>query len=64
MYVCLCRGVTNPAVAAAVAHGASTCNAVAAVCGAGLDCGRCRRTVRAIIDTRDVDADQRKAKGT
>jgi bacterioferritin-associated ferredoxin len=64
MYVCLCRGVTNQAVADAVAHGASTCNAVAAVCGAGLDCGRCRRTVRAIIDTRDVDADQRKAKGT
>ena len=64
MYVCLCRGVTNQAVADAVAHGALTCNAVAAVCGAGLDCGRCRRSVRAIIDAPNVDADLRKLKGT
>lgn len=63
MYVCLCRGVTNRAVADAVADGASTCNAVAALCGAGLDCGRCRRTVRAIIEAPDVDADLRKLKG-
>jgi bacterioferritin-associated ferredoxin len=50
MYVCLCEGVTNHAVSDAVASGASTCNEVAARCGAGLDCGRCRRTVRAIIE--------------
>jgi bacterioferritin-associated ferredoxin len=50
MYVCLCEGVTNQTVSDAVAGGASTCNEVAARCGAGLDCGRCRRTVRAIIE--------------
>lgn len=49
MYVCLCRGVTSQAVAEAVAAGASTTKKVAKACGAGSDCGRCRRTVQAII---------------
>jgi bacterioferritin-associated ferredoxin len=49
MYVCLCVGVTNQTVCDAVASGASTSKEVAAVCGAGGDCGRCRRTLRAII---------------
>ncbi|SPM36646.1 Bacterioferritin-associated ferredoxin [Mycobacterium rhizamassiliense] len=50
MYVCLCVGVTNHTVAECVARGASTSKEVAAACGAGLDCGRCRRSVRAIIE--------------
>jgi bacterioferritin-associated ferredoxin len=50
MYVCLCEGVTSQSVSDAVACGASTSKEVAAACGAGLDCGRCRRTLRAIID--------------
>ncbi|HZQ33927.1 MAG TPA: (2Fe-2S)-binding protein [Mycobacterium sp.] len=49
MFVCLCTGATSHAVAEAVACGASTCREVAEACGAGSDCGRCRRTVRAII---------------
>jgi bacterioferritin-associated ferredoxin len=49
MYVCLCVGVTNQTVSDAVAQGASTSNEIAAICGAGGDCGRCRRTLRAII---------------
>jgi bacterioferritin-associated ferredoxin len=52
MFVCLCVGVTNQTVAAAVDAGASTSNQVADACGAGSECGRCRRTVRAIIDAR------------
>ncbi len=52
MYVCLCTGVTSQAVTDAVAGGASTCKQVAAACGAGLDCGRCRRTVRDIISSK------------
>ena len=52
MFVCLCAGVTNQAVAAAVDAGASTSREVAEACGAGAECGRCRRTVRAIIDAR------------
>jgi len=49
MYVCLCSGATSHAVTEAVARGASTSKQVAAECGAGLDCGRCRRTVQAIL---------------
>jgi bacterioferritin-associated ferredoxin len=49
MYVCLCEGITSQTVSEAVAEGASTSKEVAAACGAGLDCGRCRRTLRAII---------------
>lgn len=60
MYVCLCNGVTNHAVADAVAAGATTTGQVADACGAGAECGRCRHTVRAIIDAIGVDP----AKGT
>jgi bacterioferritin-associated ferredoxin len=49
MFVCLCTGATNHVVADVVAGGACTSNEVAKACGAGSDCGRCRRTVRAII---------------
>ncbi|MCX2929612.1 (2Fe-2S)-binding protein [Mycobacterium sp. CVI_P3] len=50
MYVCLCAGATSATVKEAVAGGACTSKQVAAACGAGGDCGRCRRTVRAIIE--------------
>ncbi|MBV8965886.1 MAG: (2Fe-2S)-binding protein [Mycobacteriaceae bacterium] len=49
MYVCLCKGVTSQTVSEVVAQGASTTKKVAKACGAGSDCGRCRRTVAAII---------------
>jgi bacterioferritin-associated ferredoxin len=49
MYVCLCVGATNQTVSDAVARGASTSKEIAAACGAGTDCGRCRHTLRAII---------------
>ncbi|MDX1886618.1 bacterioferritin-associated ferredoxin [Mycolicibacterium sp. 120270] len=50
MYVCLCVGVTIETVASAVAAGAATCRQVSKVCGAGSECGRCRRSIRSIID--------------
>ncbi len=49
MYVCLCVGATSQTVSDVVAQGASTSREIAAACGAGADCGRCRRTLRAII---------------
>jgi bacterioferritin-associated ferredoxin len=49
MFVCLCLAVTNQAVKNAVQNGARTSQQVATACGAGSDCGRCRRTLRAII---------------
>jgi bacterioferritin-associated ferredoxin len=51
MYVCLCSGATCKTVADAVARGASTCKQVAVACGAGLDCGRCLRTLKTIIES-------------
>ena len=55
MFVCLCNGVTSHLVVDAVAAGASTTNEVAQACGAGADCGRCRRTVRAILNSASPD---------
>jgi bacterioferritin-associated ferredoxin len=36
-------------VAEAITNGASTTNQIAAACGAGADCGRCRRTLRSLL---------------
>jgi len=55
MWVCLCNGITSQMVTDAVAAGASTSKDVARSCGAGTDCGRCRRTVRAIIESATTD---------
>jgi len=52
MFVCLCAGATSQVVNDAVDEGASTSKEVAAACGAGAECGRCRHTVRAIIEAR------------
>lgn len=49
MFVCLCNGITSHDVDQCVANGARTSKQVAEACGAGGDCGRCRRTLRAII---------------
>ncbi len=50
MYVCLCAGATCKMVSDAIARGASTSKQVASACGAGLDCGRCLRNVKVIVD--------------
>jgi bacterioferritin-associated ferredoxin len=49
MFVCLCVGVTSQVVNDVVANGARTSKQIAETCGAGGDCGRCRRTLRAMI---------------
>ncbi|KUH93309.1 (2Fe-2S)-binding protein [Mycobacterium sp. IS-3022] len=49
MFVCLCTGVTSHDVTECVANGARTSKQIAEACGAGGDCGRCRRTLRAIL---------------
>jgi bacterioferritin-associated ferredoxin len=55
MFVCLCNGVTSHTVAECVSAGASTTKEVAQACGAGADCGRCRRTVQAILRSSTPD---------
>ncbi|MFV8175084.1 (2Fe-2S)-binding protein [Mycolicibacterium peregrinum] len=49
MFVCLCTGATSQVVNEIIESGANTSKEVAEACGAGADCGRCRRTIRAII---------------
>jgi bacterioferritin-associated ferredoxin len=49
VFVCLCNGITSQVVAEAIEGGASTTNQIAAVCGAGAECGRCRRTLRKLL---------------
>ncbi|MGA8328162.1 MAG: (2Fe-2S)-binding protein [Mycobacterium sp.] len=49
MFVCLCNGITSQAVKDAIAGGATTTNQIAAACGAGAECGRCRRTLRLLL---------------
>jgi bacterioferritin-associated ferredoxin len=49
MFVCLCTGTTTQVVDEVVASGATTSKEIAEACGAGGDCGRCRRTLRAMI---------------
>ncbi len=50
MYVCLCTGTTCATVGEAIARGASTSKQVAEACGAGLDCGRCLRNLKAMLE--------------
>jgi bacterioferritin-associated ferredoxin len=50
MFVCLCTGVTSHVVKDVVAGGAKTSKQITEACGAGGECGRCRRTLRAIIE--------------
>jgi bacterioferritin-associated ferredoxin len=55
VFVCLCNGITSQVVTEAIAGGASTTNQIAAACGAGNDCGRCRRTLRKLLGTSHGD---------
>ena len=50
MYICLCLGVTSGEVQQAIDDGAHSTKKVAAACGAGSVCGRCRHTVRVMLD--------------
>jgi bacterioferritin-associated ferredoxin len=55
MFVCLCNGITSQVVADVISNGASTTNEIAAACGAGAECGRCRRTLRALLGASSGD---------
>jgi bacterioferritin-associated ferredoxin len=51
MFVCLCNGITSQVVVDAIAGGASTTKEISKACGAGAECGRCRRTLRKLLGT-------------
>jgi bacterioferritin-associated ferredoxin len=60
--VCLCRGVSDRTIAAALSDGARTAAEVAARCGAGTGCGACVPTIERLC-TRACDADLRNTCG-
>ncbi len=49
MYVCLCNGLTDSQIEAAVAAGADRPKAVYAACGGHAQCGGCTRSILAAI---------------
>jgi bacterioferritin-associated ferredoxin len=50
MFVCLCRGVCDREVRAAIVGGAKSCDEVGDACGAGTGCGACRPMIRNMLD--------------
>ena len=49
MIVCLCHGVNDRTIRACVEDGADSVKEVGRRCGAGTDCGGCRRSIRQLI---------------
>jgi bacterioferritin-associated ferredoxin len=52
MIVCLCRGLSDRAIRAAIEAGADTPRKLAATLGAGADCGSCCMLVREFLEER------------
>lgn len=51
MIVCLCHGISDRTIRDAVDDGCKTVRQVARACGAGTDCGSCKRQVKDLIVT-------------
>ena len=56
MYICLCVGVTTATVQQAIDAGARSTKQVAKACEAGSVCGRCRHTIRTMIEAASPDS--------
>jgi bacterioferritin-associated ferredoxin len=52
MILCLCRGVAERIVDAAIAGGASSVDDVMDACAAGTDCGACHVSILALLGRR------------
>jgi len=51
MILCICQSVTDREVDAAIRAGAHSLADVSNVCGAGGDCGSCRRSIRERLES-------------
>lgn len=49
MIVCLCHGVNDRKIRSLASEGASTVAEVSRRCGAGTDCGRCKRHIKDLV---------------
>jgi len=54
VYVCICFGVTDTQVGAQIEGGARSVREIAAACRAGTDCGRCVKTISAMMPRDDT----------
>jgi bacterioferritin-associated ferredoxin len=59
VYVCICLAVTAAEIDSAIESGAKSTKKVGARCGAGTSCGKCKNTIRRIIDAKH-DAEKRR----
>jgi len=50
MYICICYGVTDRAIRAAVADGSTSLEDVSMATGCGTCCGQCRDAASAVIE--------------
>jgi bacterioferritin-associated ferredoxin len=50
MIVCLCRGLADHAIRATIARGGDSLERLAAISGAGSDCGGCASMLDALLD--------------
>lgn len=64
MYVCICHGVTESEIAAALDAGARTPEQVGASCKAGTGCGTCVGKIRELISASTTDHDTLSLTGT
>jgi bacterioferritin-associated ferredoxin len=48
--LCLCHGVSDHAVTAAISTGACSVDQIQRACGAGSDCGACRDLLEALVE--------------
>ena len=51
MYVCLCKGITDGQIRAAVADGAANLKQVSHRLGVARQCGKCACLAKSVIDT-------------
>ncbi len=58
MYVCLCQGITDKQIRAAVASGATTLEAVQHTLGVGSQCGQCGDLAGEIVSESLENRDQ------
>ena len=56
MIVCICHGVNDGKIREIVRSGASTVAKVTQRCGAGGDCGACRKEIKQLINENQVVA--------
>lgn len=50
MIVCCCKAVSSERIAALIAEGVSSVEAIGAICGAGTDCGSCRDQIEEMVE--------------